>query len=540
MTATAAVPPAAPTTAADGEWFGRVRSRLVVPMPADRWVGWIAPLAVTGLAAYLHFHRLATPHQPIFDETYYAHDSFSLERFGAVENKDFTGPEFDVHPPLGKWMMAFGEWVFNHGHQTVDGKIFPASAFSWRFAGAVVGTLAVLLLCRAGRRMFRSTWIGCLAGLLLALDGLEFVQSRTGMLDVFLMFWLVAAFACLVADRDDGRRRLAARLEASYDGSGRGPWLGVRWWRLAAGVCLGAAVASKWSALFYLPLFLLFAFCWDSGARRIAGVHHPRRAAALVDTLPSLAAFVLVPAAVYVASYAGWFLADAHSAWDHDTYVHPGQSTLAHTLAVAHGWITYQLAIEHFHIGLSAGHPYLSTPSTWIFLGRPVAYFYTSPKHGAHGCGVATCSREVLAIGTPAIWWSSILALAASAWAWLSKRDWRAGAILGGFAAGYLVWFAFPDRTRFFFYALPALPFLCLAIALCAGLVLGGRGASVVRRVAGAVPVGVLAVLVVVNFFYLYPILTAQTIPYDAWHQRMWFQQCANHDKHQVTAPCWI
>ena len=40
------------------------------------------------------------------------------------------------------------------------------------------------------------------AGVLLALDGLEFVLSRTGILDIFVMFWLVCALACLVLDRD--------------------------------------------------------------------------------------------------------------------------------------------------------------------------------------------------------------------------------------------------------------------------------------------------------------------------------------------------
>jgi dolichyl-phosphate-mannose--protein O-mannosyl transferase len=516
-------------------------------MPPDRWLGWLLPLAITGLSAYLRFHRLGVPHKPIFDETYYAHDSFSLLHFGAVRGDHFSSAEFDVHPPLGKWMMTFGEWIWGNGQQVVGDhhRIFPASAFSWRFAGAIVGTLAVLLLCRAGRRMFRSTTLGCLAGLLLALDGLELVQSRTGMLDIFLMFWLVAAFACLVADRDDGRRRLAARLTPPSPANGLGgprlgPRLGLRTWRLGAAVCLGAAVASKWSALFYLPLFVLLAFCWDAGARRTAGIREPRRAAALADTLPAVAIFVVIPAAVYVASYTGWFLADATSAWGHDTYVQAGQSTFGHAIAVAHGWLNYQIDIEKFHVGLHAGHPYLSTPSTWIFLGRPVAYFYTSPHAGTHSCAVARCSREVLAIGTPAIWWSSVLALVATAWAWLSRRDWRAAAILGGFAAGYLVWFAFPDRTRFFFYALPALPFLCLALAFCAGLALGSRAATVRRRSLGAVPAADLVVLVVLNFFYLYPILTAQTIPYGAWQQRMWFQQCANHDKHQVTAPCWI
>ena len=97
-------------------------------------------------------------------------------------------------------------------HSATGNTIYPASPFSYRFSGAVVGTLAILMVARIARRMFRSTALGVIAGILLSVDGLEFVQSRTAMLDIFLMFWVLAAFGCLVIDRDDGRRRLAERL----------------------------------------------------------------------------------------------------------------------------------------------------------------------------------------------------------------------------------------------------------------------------------------------------------------------------------------
>ena len=54
--------------------------------------------------------------------------------------------------------------------------------------------------------MFRSTVLGATAGLLMALDGMHFVLSRTAILDIFVMFFVVAAFACLVLDRDHRRR----------------------------------------------------------------------------------------------------------------------------------------------------------------------------------------------------------------------------------------------------------------------------------------------------------------------------------------------
>src|SRR5206468_7496637 len=96
-----------------------------------------------------------------------------------------------------KILIAGGEWVFG------------LTPFGWRFAVAVAGSLAILILARVARRMTRSTLLGCVAGLLLALDGLEFVMSRTALLDIFVMFWVLAAFAALVADRDRTRAHVA-------------------------------------------------------------------------------------------------------------------------------------------------------------------------------------------------------------------------------------------------------------------------------------------------------------------------------------------
>ncbi|NEE46597.1 phospholipid carrier-dependent glycosyltransferase, partial [Streptomyces sp. SID8455] len=58
----------------------------------------------------------------------------------------------------------------------------------------------------------------CLAGLLLAVDGLHFVMSRTALLDLIVMFFVLAAFGCLVVDRDRARRRLADALPVDAEG----------------------------------------------------------------------------------------------------------------------------------------------------------------------------------------------------------------------------------------------------------------------------------------------------------------------------------
>jgi dolichyl-phosphate-mannose--protein O-mannosyl transferase len=567
------------------EALQRIRARLVRPMPDDRILGWLLPLGITVLGGILRFWRITRPgghtlhHNTsiVFDETYYAHDSWSLLHHGVETDGLMKASAFVVHPPLGKWIMAIGEALFDHGKTvTFHGTIYPASPLSFRFMGAVLGTLAILMTARVARRMFRSTALGVVAGMLVALDGLEFVQSRTAMLDIYLMFWVIAAFGCLVVDRDWGRRRLADRLTAPLGPREWGPRVGFRPWRIGAALCIGAACGTKWNGAYYIPALVLLALAWDVGARRSAGVHglarpadDPRArgrrgldgwvwgSAAWRVLLPLLALFLLLPAAVYVASWTGWFLSNGQYAYHHDLYVHPGQNWLQHDWAVFRGWWHYNFSeIWGYDKTLHASHPYLSRPWTWLLLARPVAYYYQTPT----GCGADSCAQEVLGLGNPALWWATIPALVAVIWMWISRRDWRAAGVVTAFAFGYLPWvfqelFVVPTtppctpagnchRTMFLFYMLPNVPFMALLVTMAVGLALGHRGQSEIRRVGGATAVASNLSVVVILFYFFYPILAARNIPQDQWHRRIWFSHScdasADRNEHHEDSPCWI
>ncbi|HEV2889193.1 MAG TPA: phospholipid carrier-dependent glycosyltransferase [Frankiaceae bacterium] len=482
------------------------------PIPGNALLGWLGPIAVTLFGFALRFYRLATPAKTAFDEVYYSCDAQTLVRFGYEHAHrpdnvciiDKVGePAYVVHPPLGKWLIGIGELIF--GYDPNGGS---RAAFGWRIAACVFGALSILVVARMGRRLFRSTLLGCFAGMLLALDGLHFVQSRMAMLDVFLMFFVVAAAACLVADRDWGRRRLSERL--GEDLSFPGPSLGLRPWRVATGVMLGAAIGVKWSAVYYVPALALVAFAWDVGARRAAGIPRPFRAALRRDAWTAFV-FVatVVPVVTYVGTWSGWFVTDG--GWRRSC----GNPSWGDGCGPIKGWLAYHQQVYDFHVHLDSSHAYESKPYGWLFLARPVAYFYETPREGT--------AQAVLGIGTPAIWWGSVIALGGCVWGWISRRDWRASFILVAFAAGYVPWFWPSDRTEFLFYALPAVPFMCLALAYCAGLALGRPGDSPQRRQIGAAGVGAYALLVILNFYYLYPILAAEIVPYETWHSRMWF-----------------
>ncbi|MBA2949822.1 dolichyl-phosphate-mannose--protein mannosyltransferase [Streptomyces himalayensis] len=504
-----------------------------------RWSGWLGPLLVTLVAGLMRFWNLGSPKAVIFDETYYAKDAWALVHRGfevnwpkaandqILQNGDAVTLPSDaayvVHPPVGKYVIGIGEWLFGF------------TPFGWRFMTAVLGTLSVLLLCRIGRRLFRSTFLGCLAGALMAVDGLHFVMSRTALLDLVLMFFVLAAFGCLVVDRDRARARLAAALPVGPDGIAR-PDAGIaeslrhgwRPWRLAAGVCLGLAFATKWNGLYVLAAFALMAVWWDVAGRRVAGAERPYVAVLRRDLGWAFLSTVPVAVATYVLSWLGWILSpeDGSGGYFRNWAVTDGKGGSFTWLP---DWLRSMWHYEHevyqFHVGLSSPHTYQSNPWSWIVLGRPVSYFYEDPPAGKDGCPTDAgekCAREVLALGTPVLWWAACFAILYVLWRWFFRRDWRAGAIACGVVAGYLPWFMYQERTIFFFYAVVFVPFLCLAVAMMIGAILGPPGSSERRRVVGAAASGVLVLLIAWNFIYFWPIYTGQAIPIDSWRARMW------------------
>lgn len=398
---------------------------------------------ILSFGALIRFFNLSNPPTLVFDELYYVDGANDLLKHGV--EVDGPDPEFVVHPPLGKWLIGLGI------------KLFGDSSFGWRFTTAFAGVLAIFLIYRIALRLFRSEAVALIAASLLAIDGLAIVMSRTALLDNFLTLFILLAFYLLITKR-------------------------FIWMAIA----LGAAIAIKWSGLYFLALFAILAFTLSlrEGLRR------------------SLQSLALVPIAIlsYLLSWLGWFRSSR--GWDRVSDSNPFISL----------W-NYHLEIYNFHSNLNAKHPYRSDPISWLVMGRPTSFFYESPK----GCGAKACSQEILALGNPIIWWFGTIALFALIGYFVSRRDNVSGLILAVFAAGYLPWFLFPDRTMFTFYAIVLLPFLILAICYLAHeLLLHYEHARWIITSA--------LLLTALIFLYFLPIQTAQVITYDQWQSRMWLE----------------
>ena len=107
-------------------------------------------------------------------------------------------------------------------------------AFAWRLPGVILGAVTSALLYLLGRLLFRRRVVAVAAGLLALFDGMEFVQSRTGMNDVYVGVFILAAYLLFAALWTGAIRHRHA------------------FWAVlpAVGVLLNLALASKWVAAY--------------------------------------------------------------------------------------------------------------------------------------------------------------------------------------------------------------------------------------------------------------------------------------------------
>lgn len=489
----------------------------------DRRVAWLAAALVTAVAALLRLPALGRPAELVFDETYYVKDAWTLLELGYEAQWPEDGDElfeagdvhayterasYVVHPPVGKWVIASGMRLLGAGDPV-----------GWRLASAVCGVLAVLLLTRVARRLLRSTTAGAAAGLLLAVDGAAIVHSRVALLDGVLMALLVAAFAALVLDRDLAHARLSALTAPPRAPAAWGPSLGVRPWRVVAGVLLGLAVGTKWSALVFMAVLGLLTVGWDAAARRRAAVRHWARAAVLRDGPAAFVSVVGVGAVTYVASWWSWFRSPG--AWGRGWAAeHPGEGVTWLPEALRSLW-KYHRDMWGFHTGLTAEHDYAAHPAGWLLQVRPTSFYYRSPEPPVQRCGAAQCSEAITSLGNPLIWWLGTAAVVACVWWVVRRRDGVALAALSGVAAGWLPWFLYDHRTIFTFYAVVLLPWLVLCLTY-AGLRLWRWGVRTGREPAVTTALVATGVLVLATTAFFWPIWTAAVVPFRFWQLHMW------------------
>ena len=481
-------------------------------------------VAVGLLAGGLRFWHLSSPNERIFDEVYYPKAGCILvggtnAQCGVTSSAEryWRTNKWDVgswtHPPLGKWMIGLGE------------KAFGFDAFGWRVASATVGTLTVVIVALLAYLMFGSAlWAG-LAGLLMSVEGLSFVMSRTGLLDSFTAFWITAGFLFLVLDRRWIERRTEPPGEPP-EGQDRGRTAAAE-----AGPVAGLA-----------PLALR----GRRGVRRldrdeVVGRHGARRrrtpGVRMGGRTPTPCGGRTHPARGRANDHAGDLRIGARLPGRAGRRLPGHLPPLVPPLRLEHGGVVdnqaqiwdYHKTLQWFRTDPKTGdvtptHPWLSHAWWWLPMQRPVLFFARYPTDG---------TRWITALGNPAVFWVSFWTLPYTAWAWWRRHDWRASLILVAFSLQYFPWF-FISRPQFFFYMTPIVPFLVLAAVYTARDLSDMRIEQHDPQTGEVVERSTLfpyrpfvwgyVALAVALFVFFYPVLTGERLSKTAFTLRVWMR----------------
>jgi len=381
---------------------------------------------LTLLTALARGVRIGVPAFPYFDELIYRKDACQyLPLPGAGCTLPYAPTE--VHPPLGKWLMAAGMRIFGDG------------PLGWRSAAVLAGVLSVAVLFILARR-FMGLLPATVAAFLWGLDPMHLTMSRIGMLEIYVPLFGLLAILCLVYATDNRDRQ--------------------RWglW-LLAGMSLGGSVATKWSGIFYVLLGLTYLLHIGQAEARQGQALHPFDHAIRRYGGYALLFLVAVPLSVYVLSFAGR-LDRTRSA--------PGEQTWVQA------FMEEQSSMLRTHINLPGTND-LTSPA----IGWPVGHggFPMVDAEGREKAQVNLASNPTLWVsGLSALLYIAITKLRSSAGGYLA---------LAGFAWSYFPWlalFLIQEATMgthrqaiYMYYYLPALGFLYLGLGAVLSSLQGKR-----------------------------------------------------------------
>lgn len=170
----------------------------------------------------LRLVRLDYPKNYIFDEVYYP---FTAKEYlkGNKEAWEWwtKAPEGNayawVNPPLAQEIMAGSMFILKS-----------TDSFAWRLPGVIMGVLSIYLVYYLGVLLFKKNTVALLSAVIFSVDGLNFVQSRIGMLDIYLVTFCLLSFVFFIKSKFN-----------------------------ISAIFLGMALANKWTAIYLLGLFIL-------------------------------------------------------------------------------------------------------------------------------------------------------------------------------------------------------------------------------------------------------------------------------------------
>ena len=348
-------------------------------------------LAILFFSTLVRLFNLGFPSDLVFDETYHVPAIRLIAENDPRAFEWWHGPIYSrdnhdwLHPPLAKYIQA---GFYNLGH---------GSVVSWRMGSVVFGLIGIILVYVLAFLVTSSYLTALLAALFLSLDGLWLVQSRVAMNDIF-----VSVFLLVVA--------------ISY-------WLFLQQKKLGyllmTGLFLGLALATKWTAAFFVVGLLIFELSKLFGNKKYK----------LVPL--TVFALLFLPGLVYFISYLPVLI-------QHQNF---------NFLVLLHKNIIY------YQFNRDSLHLYQSVPWQWLFNLRSVWYWTNGP------------TQNIYLLNNPLLASFYVIALViALVQVWQKQANKGLVYLLFFYVLSFGGWLLSP-RILFYYHYLPAIPFLAIILA---------------------------------------------------------------------------
>ena len=378
-------------------------------------------ISILFIGSVLRFYNLGLIPGPVFDEVFYpvfAINYLSGETF------------FSVHPPLGSYILTLSIYLYDLLPWTehIDfnsAKVDSINPLAYRWVGAVAGVGLIYVGYRLALELLNKKIFALLVAVFFAIDGSLLVDSRFGLINVYLSLFGFMAVLFFIRGMKSGRL--------------------VQFF--ISGLMLGAVISIKWNGLgiwLALLLFSILLFVMNK-TRLISYKNYGYRQALLALIMPFFIYLVL------------WM---------------PELSHNETTLLDKHS----QMASYHFENTDQKSHPYSSPWYTWPLMIRPIGYFFDSASMvNSEGLTIEKF-KAIHLFPNPALSLLSFMSVILLTLKWIellsksigtrkfSDETYSISLILIGFYSNFLPW-ALASRSTFIYHYQPAACFAFMALA---------------------------------------------------------------------------
>lgn len=411
-------------------------------------------LLLAVLSFTLHFAFLSHPAQVVFDEVH----------FGKFVAAYSTGQYyFDIHPPLGKLMIA-GFTKLTGVNPVFDfariGQAMPAKTlFDLRFLPAFFGSLFVLLFSWLAYLISRNKTAALIAGFLILLDNAFLGQSKFILVDIFMFSFQVLTLAFF----------FLWQKQKSFS---------KKWFSLLAltGLFAGLTISVKWTGLAVIGIMGVILLTKIFSKKLSSYLEPADNATGIMAKIKEFfvgSLFILVIAfGVYLVPFYLHFKllpnpgsGDAFMSQAFQQELKYGSENVYQPLSFWQKFIELNKTMYSANASLSAEHPLGSRWYSWPLNVKPVYYWNQEEIIGQAGW-----KAKIYLSGNPLLWWLAGLSVIFTLLILcLPKVRRRLSPIffilLLGFFANLLP-FILITRVSFLYHYLPSLIYAILILAL--------------------------------------------------------------------------